>query len=353
MGQKRRAKNVESRRFSSSSPSPFFPIISRSFAVENDISYSLEFETHSVPLKSIAFDIEYAGSLHPPEVEEVEQRIKETLKKEEPSPDQLHSSVQSLCDSTVLDNVEQPWILPLVSTLCDNCRFGESDLLNHPFAIILIVSSDDEDPLHRFDVLSQRVLQYPAFRSGAFSKAIPFFYFLIHSGDSSSPCDDIFRNMKSTFNASQCKLIRINSLSADEKRSTTPSVLSSVPFHLLICFMRSSGCCLRLSDSDIAGMMETMHWVMMRSVLPNLAKMIRCYTQDVVNDRRGIANALFGWLRTGSSTNLTANQEEEVLYNANTIEFKIRFVADVAFLVHVVVCWCYLKIGLRNVHRIL
>lgn len=85
-------------------------------------------------------------------------------------------------------------------------------------------------------------------------------------------------------------------------------------------------------------MMETMHWVMMRSVLPNLAKMIRCYTQDVVNDRRGIANALFGWLRTNSSTNLAATQEEEVvLFNANTIEFKIRFVADMAFLVHVIV----------------
>ena len=94
MERKRRAGSAESRHFSSSSPSPFFPLTCRSFAVENDINYSLEFETHSVPLKSIAFDMEYAGSLHPPEVEEVEKRIEETLKKEEPSLDQLHSCIQ-------------------------------------------------------------------------------------------------------------------------------------------------------------------------------------------------------------------------------------------------------------------
>ena len=74
-----------------------------------------------------------------------------------------------------------------------------------------------------------------------------------------------------------------------------------------------------------------------RGILPNLAKLISQYTQDVIANRRGIANALFGWLRTSSSSNMLANSRDEelALYHSDTLEFKIRFVADMAFLLHV------------------
>ena len=289
-------------------------------------------------MKSVSFDLEYSSRLQPASDDAIEKEIEETLEREEPSKQQLHALAQSLGDASVDVDGNQPWILPLVSTLLKGCRFGEADLVNHPLAVILIVSSTDTDPLHRFDELSQRVLQRPVFRNGSYSKSIPFFYFLIHTSEAASIAEGVFRTMKSTFNASQCKMLRINSLSKEEQRSVTPSSLSSVPSVLIAVFLCRQGTCLRLSDEDIRGMKETMHGMIMKNILPNLAKMITVFTQDVVNDRRGIANALFGWLRTSSSTNmLNANQDEEfVLYNRSTIEFKIRFIADIAFLVHVI-----------------
>lgn len=78
--------------------------------------------------------------------------------------------------------------------------------------------------------------------------------------------------------------------------------------------------------------------VISRGVLQNLSKLISYCTQEVITNRRGIANALFGWLRSSSSSNmLTMNKEteESTLYNQDTIEFKIRFIADMAFLLKV------------------
>lgn len=215
----------------------------KSFAVEKDINYSLTFESRSVPMKSVSFDLEYSSRLQPASDDAIEKELEETLEREEPSKQQLHALAQSLGDASVDVDGNQPWILPLVSTLLKGCRFGEADLVNHPLAVILIVSSTDTDPLHRFDELSQRVLQRPVFRNGSYSKSIPFFYFLIHTSESSSIAEGVFRTMKSTFNASQCKMLRINSLSKEEQRSVTPSSLSSVP----------QGTCLRLSDEDIRG----------------------------------------------------------------------------------------------------
>lgn len=83
-----------------------------------------------------------------------------------------------------------------------------------------------------------------------------------------------------------------------------------------------------------------MHSILARGVLQNLVKLITSYTQDIVNDRRGIANTLFGWFKTSSSSNLlnsAGSEEPSTLYHPHSIEFKIRFIADMAFLLEVLV----------------
>lgn len=105
------------------------------------------------------------------------------------------------------------------------------------------------------------------------------------------------------------------------------------------CFIICSrSACLRCSDEDIKGIQEAMHSILTRGVLQNLVKLISSFTQDIVNDRRGIANTLFGWFKTSSSSNLlnSAGSEEPcTLYHPHSIEFKIRFIADMAFLLEV------------------
>ena len=76
-------------------------------------------------------------------------------------------------------------------------------------------------------------------------------------------------------------------------------------------------------------MTEVFQSLISRGILQNLSKLISYYTQEVITNRRGIANALFGWLRSSSSGNiLTLNKESE---------FKIRFLADMAFLLKVLI----------------
>lgn len=117
-------------------------------------------------------------------------------------------------------DIVQPWLLDYLSSLFDCCRYGDSDCLYHPLGVILVVSSTDADPIRRFDELSQRILNKKEFRQGMYSKSIPFYYFLLHNVSSHVDADDIYRNMKATFNASQCKLVKINSLSPEQSRDT-------------------------------------------------------------------------------------------------------------------------------------
>ena len=87
-------------------------------------------------------------------------------------------------------------------------------------------------------------------------------------------------------------------------------------------------------------MTEVFQSLISRGILQNLSKLISYYTQEVITNRRGVANALFGWLRSSSSGNiLTLNKESEELsiYNHDTVEFKIRFLADMAFLLKVLI----------------
>ena len=61
-------------------------------------------------------------------------------------------------------------------------------------------------------------------------------------------------------------------------------------------------------------------------------------TQDgEVQDGQYSRQYLFGGTAVGTSVMAATQEEEVVLFHANTIEFKIRFVADMAFLVHVIV----------------
>lgn len=109
-------------------------------------------------------------------------------------------------------------------------------------------------------------------------------------------------------------------------------------FYLGYSLMYSPHACLRCSDDDLRGIKETMHSILIKGALPNLIKLISSFTQDVITNRRGIANTLFGWFKTSSSTNLLntmANDESISLYNDQAIEFKIRFIADMAFLFEV------------------
>ena len=147
-----------------------------------------------------------------------------------PSEDMIRSLILDPEESTKSPLMDQRWILDFVSSLIHCGSYGDNNLLYHPLAVFLVVSSSDPDPIRRFDELSRKVLHIPAILHGTYSRAIPFFYFLLHKENSSSNVNEIFRAMKSSFNAIQCKLIRINYLPVEASRSSSPA-----PFSDLYC----------------------------------------------------------------------------------------------------------------------
>ena len=309
----------------------YFPLIyiftPSPYAAQDNLMTSIKFENRSVPVDRISFYLEYTEEIKHLDETKIEEYLLQTLILRKPSTDTIHQMIRDFCNGKLTYDINQEWLLDFTSSLLNSCRFGEYNLLFHPLGVLLIVSSDDPDPILRFDELSQRVLHYPRFSMGMYNKAIPFFYILLHDTSSRVDVDDLLRRMKSSFNASQCKVIRFNS---DTKESLDWADDESSPSFAL-------------SAENEQNVREIMQSVISKSVLPNLQKLIESYTQAVIADRRGFVNSVFSWLRNSSSSNILAtNQEEElVLYHRDTIEFKIRFLADMAFLFHVCLLYVF------------
>lgn len=196
------------------SPSPFVH--------RDDLDFDIAFELRNVTINELSLDLEYSSYINPMDPEEMDEELLESISNTEPSLTGLRDQyLNSKNDSSVF-NTEQPWILDFASSLLDCCRYGESDCLYHPIGVILVVSSTDSDPIRRFDELSQRILQKKEFRQRMYSKSIPFYYLLLHSGDSEINPEVIFRNMKASFDPLRCHIVSINSLPVSQSRSRTP-----------------------------------------------------------------------------------------------------------------------------------
>lgn len=163
-----------------------------------------------------------------PDSESIQEELTDSVTDQEPSMSAISELINNIQNKDWSPETEQPWLLDYLSALLECYRYGENDCLYHPLAVILVTSSTDPDPIRRFDELSQRVLSRKFFSQGMYSKAIPFFYFLLHDASSSANVDEIFHNMKATFNSSLCKVIQINSLPPHMARSQSPAEYSNL-----------------------------------------------------------------------------------------------------------------------------
>lgn len=183
------------------------------------MNFTIQFESRSVTIEQIHLDLEYSAFINHMDPDEIEEDYLKAFRRKNHRKKTFIRLLLNLGRRMPKDIV-QPWLLDYLSSLFDCCRYGDSDCLYHPLGVILVVSSTDADPIRRFDELSQRILNKKEFRQGMYSKSIPFYYFLLHNVSSHVDADDIYRNMKATFNASQCKLVKINSLSPEQSRDT-------------------------------------------------------------------------------------------------------------------------------------
>ena len=193
------------------------------FVHRDDLNFDIAFELRNVTINELSLDLEYSSFINPMDAEEMDEELLESISNTEPSLTGLRDQYLNAKSENPMFNTEQPWILDFASSLLDCCRYGESDCLYHPIGVILVVSSTDSDPIRRFDELSQRILQKKEFRQRMYSKSIPFYYLLLHSGDSQINPEVIFHNMKASFDPQRCFIVSINSLPPSEARSSTPA----------------------------------------------------------------------------------------------------------------------------------
>lgn len=194
----------------------------RPFAHKEDVNFTIQFESRSVTIEQIHLDLEYSAFINHMDPDEIEEELLESVSEKEPSKEDIQKIIAELGKQDAKVDIVQPWLLDYLSSLFDCCRYGDSDCLCHPLAVILVVSSTDPDPIRRFDELSQRILNKREFKQGMYSKSIPFYYFLLHNVSSHVNAENIYHNMKASFNASLCKIIRINSLSPEQSRDSPP-----------------------------------------------------------------------------------------------------------------------------------
>ena len=178
----------------------------------------------------MSVNLEYTSHMNHLNSEEIQDELLNFMEDQQPtlnSISDLMNNVNSVEGNSSLDQLQ---LLGYLTTLLDNYRYGECDCLYHPLAVILVVSSSDPDPIGQFDNLAQKVINKRVYSQGIYSKAVPFFYFLLHDEGSLINVDDVYRNMKATFNSSLCKLIRLNSLPAHMARAQPPEEFAELGY---------------------------------------------------------------------------------------------------------------------------
>ena len=175
-------------------------------------------------------NLEYTSHMNHLNPEEIQDELLNCMEDQQPTFNSISDLINNENNTEEDSSLDQLQLLGYLSTLLDSYRYGECDCLYHPLAVILVVSSSDPDPIGQFDNLAQKVINKRFYSQGIYSKAVPFFYFLLHDEGSSINVDDIFRNMKATFNSSLCKLIRLNSLPAHMARAQPPEEFADLGY---------------------------------------------------------------------------------------------------------------------------
>ncbi|KAK8815238.1 hypothetical protein WA158_003450 [Blastocystis sp. Blastoise] len=259
--------------------------------------------------------------------EDIEANIKDFLLNNQPPKEAITKLIHKNSGMLPIELTEEAWYPKFREELNKNLKYHEFDMIDHPVGAFVAVGSGESDPIKKFDDLAQKVIGMKQFQSGLYESNIPIFYVLVHDNCTDIDAKDILRKMKSKFNASNCKLITINSIPTEESHgileewkdyTSPPKSNGKVP-----------GC--RMNQSDLDSIQEAMVSIIKRGIIPNIEKRCYQYNNDIAAERKGLRNAFKSWLRTPKANEGGKNS---IMYDKDSTEFKIRVLGDLAFMVH-------------------
>ncbi|XP_071710414.1 uncharacterized protein [Rutidosis leptorrhynchoides] len=273
----------------------------------------------------------YGSDVQQPNVEVTKKRLQQVISdagNDEDSDLYLDPSpIETMYTSSEPEFVPK-WFQYFNKELVHSVSFSDHEAFDHPVACLLVVSSNDEDPINKFvDLFNTN--QFPSLLSdGAMDPKIPKYYILVHDNQdgSSERATKILAEMRNTFGSSDCRLLCINS-SQDGLVDHEPNPWD----HYSSSASRGqhSGCL--LNNEDIDELKDFVRDLSSKYIIPNMEQRIRVLNQQVSATRKGFRNQIKNlWWRKGKED--TPETQSVNMYTFNSIESQIRVLGDYAFM---------------------
>ncbi|XP_076953793.1 uncharacterized protein LOC143627976 [Bidens hawaiensis] len=220
------------------------------------------------------------------------------------------------------------WFQYFNKELVRSVSFSDHEAFDHPVAGLLVVSSNDEDPISKFRDLFNTNQLPPLFNDGAMDPKIPKYYILVHDNQDGSPerATKILAEMRNTFGSNECRLLCINSSQGqlvDHKPNPwDPYVSNALPGQHLGCL---------LNNEDMDELKVFVRDLSSKDIIPNMEQRIRVLNQQVSATRKGFRNQIKNlWWRKGKED--TPEVQSVGMYTFNSVESQIRVLGDYAFM---------------------
>ncbi|KAL5135550.1 Trafficking protein particle complex subunit 8 [Glycine soja] len=276
----------------------------------------------------------YASDVRKPDLkvakEQVKQAITEAGEKEFSESCSDVSEINHELSSSSEYQHTPSWFRFLNKELVRVASFSDHEAFDHPVICLVAVSSKDEQPISRFVDLCNANKLPSLLNDGAMDPKISKHYLLVHDNQD-GPADrasKILTDIRSTFGASDCSLLCINSsLDAPIKHQDNPwasYITDASPTH-----SQDFGCFLNIDDiNEIKDLMQDLA---SKHIIPNMEQKIRVLNQQVSATRKGFKNQIKNlWWRKGKEDG--ADSLNGPTYDFNSIESQIRVLGDYAFM---------------------
>ena len=270
------------------------------------------------------------------------------------------------CDSEDLPKFEKlfknPWWDSYRFALDRTLQHNQTELLGQPVCMVMVVSTEDKDPLARFEELSNPHFLPEVFKTGQYdASSIQKFYLLVHEKSSSVDLQLIESQLKSVMPSNKCYLL---DLSNDFDSSDVPNkeqeqkehekyfqaVLKNKPFFSAKTpqTVPYIGC--NLTAMDIDTIKTCLSSLIRNGIIGSIEQRLFSMDHRITQNRKGFRNTISRYWRksnkeTGtpprgntpdiSKVDRTSSpfQAGKVKYLHDSIESQVRALADLAFMV--------------------
>ncbi|KAH9674301.1 tetratricopeptide repeat (TPR)-like superfamily protein [Citrus sinensis] len=273
----------------------------------------------------------YESDIRHPNLEVAKEQLKQVITRTgEKELSELGSDPPEISDVVGRSESEilPSWFQLFNKELMYTVSFSEHEAFDHPVACLLVVSSEDEQPINRFIDLFNTNKLPSLLNDGAMDPKILKHYLLVHDNQDgpSEKASKILTEMRSTFGPNDCQLLCINS-SEDGRIERQDNPWAShksdaSPSKHLGSF---------LNNDDFSEIKDVMQELASKHIIPYMEQKIRVLNQQVSATRKGFRNQLKNlWWRKGKEE--TSDSPNGPMYTFSSIESQIRILGDYAFM---------------------